>query len=99
MRNYHFSRPLGLAFILTTSLASAQNEPERFSGLKPEFAEGPPLNRLSLSYRPGFNITAKFKNQSLSPALNPGPAIAGVDHNYDNGYNRVDQSGNAGAET
>ena len=53
-------------------------------------------NRLSLSYRLGLNITADFRRFGGFPAAtDPGPAsVATVDRNYDNGYNRVDITGN-----
>jgi hypothetical protein len=47
------------------------------------------LNRFRLSYRPGFNIKASFKELTTIS-----PAIAGIDHNYVDGYNRVDNTGN-----
>ena len=61
---------------------------------------GESLNRFGVSYRPGFNINAKFKNVGgfVSPN-NPGPAVGGVDHFYDDGYNRVDSNNNAGDRT
>jgi hypothetical protein len=53
-------------------------------------------NRLSLSYRLGLNITADFRRLGgFAPATDPGPnSGAAVNRNYDNGYNRVDISGN-----
>ena len=61
---------------------------------------GETLNRFGISYRPGFNIDAKFKNiGGFAPANNPGRAIGGVDHFYDDGYNRVDSNNNAGDKT
>jgi hypothetical protein len=53
-------------------------------------------NRFSLGARFGMNFKAAFHN---SGAANPGPAIGGIDHNYDDGYVRVDSSGNAGGVT
>jgi hypothetical protein len=57
-----------------------------------------PLNRFGISYRAGFNITTKFKHLGgLASPNNPGPATGGaVDRFYDDGYNRVDNSGNTG---
>jgi len=60
------------------------------------------LNKLSLSYRMGMNITVDFKKLGGFPALSdPGPATgSGFDRSYDNGsYNRVDSSGNRGGTT
>jgi hypothetical protein len=59
------------------------------------------LNKISLSYRMGLNITVDFKKLGGFPALsNPGPDTGSTfDRTYDNGYNRVDSSGNAGGLT
>jgi hypothetical protein len=56
-------------------------------------------NRFGLSYRMSFNVTANFKNVGSIPkglgGRDPGPATGGgVDRFYDDGYNRVDISGN-----
>ena len=53
-------------------------------------------NRLSLSYRLGLNITADFRRFGGFPAATDPGADSGakVDRNYDNGYNRVDITGN-----
>jgi hypothetical protein len=63
-----------------------------------------PLNRFGLNYRAGFNITAKFKHLGgFASASNPGPApaeeVGNANRIYDDGYNRVDSSGNAGGFT
>jgi hypothetical protein len=56
-----------------------------------------PLNRFGLNYRPGFNISAKFKNLGgFTSVNNPGPATGSQEERfYDDGYNRVDISSNA----
>ncbi len=61
----------------------------------------PTKNRLGVSYRMGFNMTAEFKNLGNVATAGggrgrgPGPATGGqVDRFYDDGYNRVDVSGN-----
>jgi len=54
-------------------------------------------NRVGLSYRAAFNITARFKNVGNvgGGGRGPGPATGGdIDRFYDDGYNRVDISGN-----
>jgi hypothetical protein len=53
-------------------------------------------NRVSLGYSMGFNITADFKHVGSYPAAGggPGTATSATDHNYDNGYSRVDITGN-----
>src|SRR5690349_2363534 len=59
-----------------------------------------PVNRFGVSYRMGFNISARFKNLGgYTAGTNPGAAIAGIDHNYDDGYNRVDSSTNSNNST
>jgi len=57
-------------------------------------------NRFDISYRANFNITAEFKNvANARPGRGPGPATGGVDHFYDDGYNRVDSTRNGGGVT
>ena len=58
-------------------------------------------NRFGLSYRASFNVTAQFKNvgnvgkNPRGAGRDPGPAEGDtVDRFYDDGYNRVDISGN-----
>ena len=48
-----------------------------------------------------FNAKARFGSTAdvLPFANDPGAATPGTDHNYDDGYNRVDSSGNAGGMT
>ena len=62
----------------------------------PLFAQDAPLfpnpNRITVGPRVGFGFKAKFANQSQS---NPG-SIAGVDHNYLDGYVRRDRANNDG---
>ena len=60
-------------------------------------------NRLSLGPRFGFNFKADFRNTPApfprNAAVNPGTATGGVDHTYDDGYVRLDSSGNASGLT
>jgi hypothetical protein len=78
--------PIAIAFILMAAVACAQTKTEEKDST---------LNRFSLSYRPAFNISAKFKNIGGFPArTKPGPATSGTDHIYDDGYNRVDDHSN-----
>lgn len=67
--------------------------------LEPPTDQNP--NRIGLSYRAGFNITAQFSGLGGFPRQSaPGPATGGgINRNYDDGYNRVDSAGNAGGET
>lgn len=55
-----------------------------------EMLENP--NRLSIGPRIGFNFTAHFRNDSQS---NPGAALRGVNHDYDDGYVHLDSGGNS----
>jgi hypothetical protein len=60
-------------------------------------AESP--NRMSLSYRMAFNVAADFRTTLGAGVSLPEPGVSGVDRNYDDGYNRVDGTGNAGGYT
>ena len=52
-------------------------------------------NRFGISYRPGLNIKGSFSGTgTTSPRNNPGPPTGGVNHEYDDGYVRVDSTGN-----
>src|SRR5258708_9472304 len=55
------------------------------------------LNKISLSYRMGLNITVDFKRLGGFAISDPGPATgSAVDRTYDNGsYNKVDKFNNA----
>ncbi len=56
----------------------------------------PSKNHVILSYRLGLNITADFRRLGGFPALtDPGPDTGATENrNYDNGYSRVDITGN-----
>lgn len=57
-------------------------------------------NRFSLQSHIGFNIKADFTELAIvSPQTNIGPDRGGVDHIYDDGFNRVDSGGNADGQT
>jgi len=49
----------------------------------------------SFNYKAGFHSAAAVQAR----ATDPGAAVAGTDHFYDDGYTRVDSSGNFGNET
>jgi hypothetical protein len=59
-----------------------------------------PKNRVSLSYRAGFNVRASFRGLGgVPPASNPGPGPAGgsdQQHTYDDGYVRPDSTAGDG---
>lgn len=86
-------RPLSfLTLMFLTSVASAQTNPLTKEDLICPCLQ--PKNKFGLSYRAGFGVSARFKNLGgYTAASNPGAAIAGIDHTYDDGYNRVDTSG------
>jgi hypothetical protein len=58
-------------------------------------------NRFGLNYWTGYNVSVNFKRLGGFPRqTNPGPSTGGgFDRFYDNGFNRVDDSGNAGGYT
>lgn len=57
-------------------------------------------NRLTFGPRVGFNVRAGFSSALSAPTAQPGPATGGgVDRSYDDGYVRVDSSGNAEGKT
>jgi hypothetical protein len=57
-------------------------------------------SRIGLSYLMGLNITVDFKRLGGLALSDPGSSTgAAVNRNYDNGYNRVDVSTNAGGLT
>lgn len=96
-----FLRQLTISSVSLAVLAQGQNSPPTVADenirpvelvpLKPE-----PLNRVSLSYSMGLNITADFTKFGGAAAFsNPGPLTGGtVNRTYDNGYNLVDITGN-----
>jgi hypothetical protein len=88
---------LVFASALAASLASAQ---EGANPVKVEQDQAPSRNRFGLSYRMGFNITAKFKNLGGYPALaNPNMTPNGAAWNYDDGYNFDDGPGTPPGQT
>lgn len=81
-----------IAVLLTANAArAASNDPQMLLEEKPVSK-----NHLILSYRLGLNITADFRRLGGFPALtDPGPDTGATENrNYDNGYNRVDITGN-----
>jgi len=104
MTTLALGQSVAAAIILAAPLAWTQNADSPTSvppsTLRPELPDK--LNRVSLSYRMGMNITVDFKKLGGFPALSdPGPATGSTfNRNYDNGsYNRVDSSGNLGGTT
>jgi hypothetical protein len=57
-------------------------------------------NRINLQSHIGFNIKTEFSNLGqVTPRTQIGLDQGGVDHFYDDGFNRVDAGGNAGGQT
>jgi hypothetical protein len=87
---------LGSALAATAASGQSSDQP----ALKLQDPAPTLAGKFSLSYRAVFNSRASFSNLGGFPALtNPGPATGGTDHVYDDGFNRVDGSGNAGGLT
>jgi len=102
MKKTLFTSAITGAVLLAPS-AWSQTVPAEVPDLAGSLVEPVPAsrNKLSLSYRMGLNVSASFKKLGGFPSLtDPGPATgAAYNRNYDNGYNRVDSSGNAGGLT
>src|ERR1041384_2546418 len=64
-------------------------------------AASPDQSRVTVSYLLGFNISAEFKDNTGFPSTAaPGPATGGaLNRTYEDGFNHVDISGNAGGKT
>jgi hypothetical protein len=98
MKRFRSIQLVALSAASVTAIARAETPPvlgEPVPLIQLE-APQPHRNRISVSYRMGLNITADFKKLGGFTALsNPGSAAGGaVDRTYDNGYNRVDVTGN-----
>jgi len=99
MTHYSFKR-----FVLAAGLLAALGTRAQTNDAPggAEYEQAPPsrLNKIGLSYRMGMNITVDFQDLGGLQLSDPGPATGSAyNRNYDNGYNRVDSSGNAGGLT
>src|SRR5438552_5371872 len=84
----------------TDRVDSALNDPLPPRTLKLEPLSPETKNRIGLSYRIGLNMTVDFRKFGGLALSDPGPRSGTtVNRNYDNGYNRVDSSTNAGGQT
>ena len=101
MTRISLNRCLLLGALLTAPVCRGQtNGPETAPIMSLETARPPMLNRIGISYMMGVNISVDFRHLGGLQLSDPGPATgATVNRNYDNGYNRVDISGNAGGQT
>jgi hypothetical protein len=96
MMRIAFQCSIVTAMLLANSRSVAQTN-ETPGSAAGEFEPAPPpkLNKVSLSYRMGLNMKVDFKNLGGLQLSDPGPATGSAyNRNYDNGYNRVDISGN-----
>jgi hypothetical protein len=90
--------------LLLTPIFSLVAEDEPVLRVKLDDPQPANKNRFGISYRANFNITAEFQNVANArpgPAggRGPGPATGGVDHFYDDGYNREDSTHSGGGIT
>jgi hypothetical protein len=95
-------RSLMAASVLAATLVSAQSDEAVVnSGIILPGNDEPLRNRIGLSYRLGLNMSVDFKKLGgFQTQGDPGPPLGhGIDRFYDDGYNRVDSSGNAGEST
>src|SRR5580765_8982885 len=99
---------LGIVTLLTSSptmgRAETTNAPaEKYTPpptIKLEPEQPDYLNRIGLNYRMGLNISVDFHRLGGLALSDPGPAHgSAVNRHYDNGYNLVDSSTNAGGYT
>src|SRR5438132_3736309 len=99
MKPAFLSRSLLAAILAVTPLLSPAQDQARNASSALESTPSEALNKISLRYRMGLNITVDFKRLGGFPAISyPGPPTGSTfNRNYDNGsYNRIDISGNNG---
>jgi len=94
MKTHQLRSLIALTTILAAPVMTARAADQKMDPPAPES-----FDRVTLSYRAGFNIKASFKNLGLLPAANPGAPAGGVPHTYNNGYVLLDSSGNDGGVT
>jgi hypothetical protein len=97
MKNYLGLKALTTVFLAGTTATLAQVPAEDIIPIgRLQKAEAGNMFHVSVCYSLTLNIKADFKHLGDFPATgsDPGPAVPGVNHNYDDGYNRVDITGN-----
>jgi hypothetical protein len=102
MTDLSLTRLLQLLIVLFSACAAGAqtNAPEVAPIISLEPARPQTLNRIGISYLMGINVSVDFRQLGGLQLSDPGPATGGtVNRFYDNGYNRVDISGNAGGQT
>jgi opacity protein-like surface antigen len=88
----------GIAQAESTNAPAEKYTPPPTIKLEPEQSDY--LNRIGLNYRMGLNISVDFHKLGGLALSDPGPARgSAVNRHYDNGYNLVDSSTNAGGYT
>ena len=95
-------RPLMVASMLAASLVTAQTDDASVPpGILLNPSEDGPLNRFGVNYRMAMNLSLDFKRLGgFRSQTDPGSVLGGgMNRFYDNGYNLVDSSGNAGGLT
>src|SRR5689334_10275357 len=91
MKSEFTSRSLVMASVLAATVASAQTDGAGAgTRLKLDDDSPAPRNRFGLSYRMGFNISARFKTLGGQRVLTPRLTPNGDAWNYDDGYNLDD---------
>lgn len=91
---------MSLGATLANGQTAAIEETNNAPRISLELPSAETHNRIALSYRMGLNISVDFRRLGGLALSDPGPASGGaVNRNYDDGYNRVDSSGNAGGYT
>jgi hypothetical protein len=95
------SLPVSFLFIvtsLTVNAGSPAKEPSENAFVTSD--PGPSRWRLGVGYAPLIGLKTQFSGLgNFSPAFPTQPLGGGVDYNYDDGFVRVDSSGNLGGET
>jgi len=98
MKNWLFGSLLIATGLTFGSFAAESDFADPDSGLKYEISPAPPKelkNRVGLSYRVGFNVSATFRNLGgFAYQHDPGPLSGNVPHEYDTGYNLPDSTHN-----
>lgn len=106
MIHTHQTLPLLCVFALAATSICAQSKEDDARSEKlanTNLRTNEPLNRFKLSYRVGFNLSARFKGMGGFPLRNnPGPAAPTsgdgphqlINHSYDDGHNLVDSHDN-----
>ena len=94
MKTLQLPSLIALTSILAAPVMAAQADDKTADSFAPVS-----FDRVTVSYRAGFNIKASINNLGQFPLSSPGAATAGAPHTYNNGYVLLDSSGNADGQT